>query len=487
MSSRDCGALRARVVFVSLAAGLGAALASAAAQSAVCAGAAASSSSLSSAVSAAASASAAWVQDKAGEGGGAKAEFPDTHVGRMARAYVEAFNSGDEQRMRAFESAYRSKESLGRRSLVDRIKQWRELREDWGRLEVVRIAGDERPMVIVHATRSDEHLKLDFMLEDGEPHGLDGIRIESTTRESAMEAGRGLDEATRREAVEQIARALDRVYVFPDVGRRMAELVRQRAAEGAYDRHDGAETFARAVMEDLRTVCGDKHLGLRVGVPPRPGAGGEPGRALVTRIAGDNYGFQKVEILPGNIGYVKFNAFVPGPEAQEAAAAAMNFVAGADALIIDLRANGGGSPEMIAFLSGYLLDEKVHLNSFYNREQDSTQESYSRTDVPGRRFGGKRPVYVLTSGRTFSGAEEFAYNLKNLKRATIVGETTGGGAHPVRGVEIAGRFTLMVPFARAINPITKTNWEGTGVDPDVKVSAEEALEEALRRIRGETE
>jgi C-terminal processing protease CtpA/Prc len=187
--------------------------------------------------------------------------------------------------------------------------------------------------------------------------------------------------------------------------------------------------------------------------------------------------------MPGNIGYVKFNMFTPGQAAQETAAAAMNFVANADALIFDLRENGGGSPEMIAFLSGYLFDRKVHLNSFYNRETDETEEWHSREDVPGRRFGETKPVYVLTSGRTFSGAEEFTYNLKNLKRATIVGETTGGGAHPVNARDIAGRFTLMVPFARAINPITKTNWEGTGVEPDTKVPAADALDAALESAR----
>ena len=188
-----------------------------------------------------------------------------------------------------------------------------------------------------------------------------------------------------------------------------------------------------------------------------------------------NYGFERVELLPGNVGYLKLNQFSAADGAEDVAAGAMNFLANTDALIFDLRQNGGGSPEMIAFLSGYLFDESVHLNSFYHRKDNKTTETWSRSSVPGQRYGTNKPVYVLTSGHTFSAAEEFTYNLKHLKRATIVGETTGGGAHPVDRHRINDSFAVTVPYARAINPITKTNWESVGVKPQVGVPANQAL------------
>jgi C-terminal processing protease CtpA/Prc len=193
-----------------------------------------------------------------------------------------------------------------------------------------------------------------------------------------------------------------------------------------------------------------------------------------------NCGFEKAERLAPNIGYLKFNMFGPPDICGATASAAMTFLSHVDALIIDLRENGGGDPKMVAYISSYLFDDRTHLNDLYNRKEDKTEEFWTNTDVPGERLGGKKAIFVLTAKRTFSGAEEFAYNLKNLKRATIVGETTGGGAHPVSGHRIDERFMIGVPFARAINPVSKTNWEGTGVEPDVKVSAADALDEAKK-------
>ena len=151
----------------------------------------------------------------------------------------------------------------------------------------------------------------------------------------------------------------------------------------------------------------------------------------------------------------------------------MNFLGNVDAIIFDLRENGGGDPKMVAFVSSYLFAERTHLNDLYNRKENKTTEYWTQ-DVPGKRLVSQ-PAYVLTSKRTFSGAEEFSYNLNNLKRATIIGETTGGGAHPVSGHKVDDHFGIGVPFARAINPVSKTNWEGTGVEPDVPTPAGEAL------------
>ena len=188
----------------------------------------------------------------------------------------------------------------------------------------------------------------------------------------------------------------------------------------------------------------------------------------------DNCAFDKVEILPNNIGYVKFDGFMDASFCGPTVVAAMGFVAHTDAIIFDLRQNGGGQPAMVTLIASYLFDNPTHLIDIYNRKEDSTTQNWTLSYLPGPRLT-KQPVFVLTSKRTFSGAEEFAFDLKNQKRATIVGETTGGGAHPVSGHVVADYFTVGVPFAKSLDPVTKTNWEGTGVEPDVKVPAADAL------------
>jgi retinol-binding protein 3 len=147
----------------------------------------------------------------------------------------------------------------------------------------------------------------------------------------------------------------------------------------------------------------------------------------------------------------------------------MQFIANTDSVILDLRDNGGGEPEMVAYLSSYLFPGPIHLNDLWNRANSTTRQYWTLPYVPGTRLSDK-PVFVLTSSRTFSAAEEFAYNLQALKRASIVGETTGGGAHPVAGFPLVDRFMITVPVARAVNPVTGKNWEGTGVQPDVNAA-----------------
>jgi C-terminal processing protease CtpA/Prc len=184
-----------------------------------------------------------------------------------------------------------------------------------------------------------------------------------------------------------------------------------------------------------------------------------------------------MELLEGNIGYLDLRYFSGVKPSGETAVAAMNFLSNANAIIIDLRKNGGGNPSMIQLLSSYFLDDYTHLNSFENRGEDSLQQFWTLPYVPGRSMY-ETDLYVLTSRRTFSGAEEFTYNMKNLERATIIGETTGGGAHP-GGYEIATHgFLVWVPTGRAINPITKTNWEGVGIEPHISVPQEKALDKA---------
>jgi retinol-binding protein 3 len=290
-----------------------------------------------------------------------------------------------------------------------------------------------------------------------------------------------IDAATRTQVIDAILKRLNESYVFPEVAKKMEQSIRERVDKKEYDQIISAKQFATTLTNDLQALSKDKHLRVRYSHEPIPER--EPRREPTAEereqrrrdLTWMNHGFGKVERLRGNIGYLEFFNFMDEELGADTVAAAMNFVNGTDALVIDMRNNGGGNPAMVALVCSYLFGpEPVHLNDLYWREGNRTDEFWTRKEVAGKRYLNK-DVYVLTSKRTFSGAEEFTYNLKNLKRATIVGETTGGGAHPGGGFRIGEHFEMFVPTGRAISPITKTNWEGTGVTPDISVPADQAL------------
>lgn len=298
----------------------------------------------------------------------------------------------------------------------------------------------------------------------------------SVTSSLGCQAGEvRLNTEQRRLVVDSIASALNRMYVFPDVAARMDADLRTRVKSGEFNEVDDPSSFAQRLTQDLQAISHDKHLRVRLqGADQVRGPAGSFGVNLGL--------FGRTERMPGDIAYVEILSFgAPPEEVREETTRIMSAAADAKALIIDLRANGGGSPFTVALVSSYLFGaEPVHLNSLYFRPANRTDDFYTDPMVAGRKFGPDKPVYVLTSSRTFSGAEEFAYNLQTRKRATIVGETTGGGANPGRGVLLPYNLTVFVPTGRAINPITKTNWEGVGVKPDVAVPAADALEFAHR-------
>jgi hypothetical protein len=290
-----------------------------------------------------------------------------------------------------------------------------------------------------------------------------------------------IDAATRTKVIDGILKRLNDSYVFPETAKNMDQTIRERVSNKEYDQIISAKAFATKLTEDLQAVSKDKHLRVRYSsnaIPergPRREPTAEEKEQNKRELSWMNHGFSKVERLPGNIGYLEFLNFLDPELGAETVAAAMNFVNNTDALIIDMRQNGGGDPAMVALVCSYLFGpEPVHLNDLYWREGNRTDEFWTKKEVAGKRYLNK-DVYVLTSKRTFSGAEEFTYNLKNLKRATIIGETTGGGAHPGGGFRITEHFGMFVPTGRAISPITKTNWEGTGVTPDIAVPADQAL------------
>ncbi|KAA5543453.1 S41 family peptidase [Adhaeribacter rhizoryzae] len=285
-------------------------------------------------------------------------------------------------------------------------------------------------------------------------------------------------------AIDTIAQLLNRNYVFPEMAKAMAGFLSTNLKQGVYASITDPALFSERLTSDLQSISKDKHIRVRLNpvfikeVKARQLQGADGDKFAPTMLEQwktDNYGFKEVKILEGNIGYIDLRNFFPPQFAGETAVAAMNFVGNSKALIIDLRKNSGGWPAMIQLVSSYLFGaEPVHLNNFYFRPTNANTQTWTLPHVTGKR----RPdmdVYVLTSKSTFSAAEEFTYNLKNLKRATVIGETTGGGANPGGDEIVNDRFTVFVPSGRAINPITGTNWEGTGVRPDIEVAASEAF------------
>ncbi len=292
-----------------------------------------------------------------------------------------------------------------------------------------------------------------------------------------------IDAATRLQVIEVTLKQLNDNYVFPEVAKQIDVAIRQRLRRKEYDQITNPATLAEVLTTQIQEISRDKHMRVRFysePLPPPPSQETPEEREKRRYTAAlSNFGFNKVERLSGNVGYLNLDIFwwleIGG---GDTAVAAMNFLANTNALIIDLRDNRGGDSAMVALLASYFFDgEPVELSGLYWRPSDSTQRSFTLPYVPGKRYLNK-DVYILTNKETFSAGEAFAYDLKNLKRATLIGETTAGAANPGTGYPIKGNFIVFVPTGRAVSPITKTNWEGIGVKPDIAVPAEQSLNTA---------
>ena len=402
--------------------------------------------------------------------------FPETPVGRAMSQWLDAFNSGDSTQLGAFYRKYGMQRSL---------EAQMRFRAQTGGFELVSIQTSEPRLLefVVRDRKSGTQAVAVSELSADETPKMVQSALAAIPPGGSVADFR-IDSAARAQVVAGAIAKLDENYVFPEIAKKMADTVRARLRRGAYDRISNGLTFASTLTQHFQEVSRDKHLRVNfvpAGVPERRQS---PSAETQGRRISDpeQCGFLRSEKLEGNVGYVKFNFFASPDECGDVATEFITKVTDADALIIDLRDNGGGDPAMVAHISSYLFSKRIHLNDIWERPGNKTENFHTNPALLGRKLGDDKPVYVLTSNRTFSGAEEFSYNLKNLKRATIVGETTGGGAHPVNGHRIHAKFMIGVPFARAINPITKTNWEGTGVEPDVKVAASDALDVARRLI-----
>jgi hypothetical protein len=300
---------------------------------------------------------------------------------------------------------------------------------------------------------------------------------------------------TRRAIIDSISLAIRNHYVIPDVAEDMCESILDKLNSGQYDDITELADFTNQLTDDLREVSKDVHLK----VQPIQGNNGESGVADSAEIQQQklaewrkaNFGFRQIERLDGNIGYIDLSGFYDIQYAAPTAIAAMSFLANSDALIIDLRRNTGGNGNMSKLLSSYFFSEPTHLLDFYNREGEIERQHWTEEYVPGQRLTDI-PLYILVSHATLSAAEGFSYALKHLDRAKIIGETTRGGANPMESHDFPGlSISVNVPFVMGKSPITKTNWEVTGIEPDISVPASEALEvarmEALKSLMNTTE
>jgi retinol-binding protein 3 len=406
----------------------------------------------------------------------AQPAIPDTPAGHVLQAWLDAFNSADRAKIENYIKTYDPNET------VDGMISFH---GQTGGFDLVSIDSND-PLRIRFQVKERASTTLglgNLSLKSAEPHQVDQLNLRAIPPGAAIE-NITLDAAERQRVIDGIGENLKKYYVYPEGAQKMTDAVVAHLKSGAYGQITDGDEFASKLTHDLRDVSHDGHLHVVYSpykTPPEHDGGPSPDEEARFRkdMERENCGFKKVEILPGNIGYVKFDFFANPDICGPTVVAAMGFLAHVDAIIYDLRENGGGDPRMVSLVCTWLFDHPVHLNDIYDRAKDETTQYWTLSYVAGQRLD-KIPAFVLTAKRTFSGGEEFTYDLQTQKRATIVGETTGGGAHPVSGHRIDDHFGIGVPFGRPVNPITKKDWEGTGVVPDVAVKADDALDTAQK-------
>jgi len=382
----------------------------------------------------------------------AKPVIPDTPAGHTLAAWLDAFNSGDAGRMSDFSGRY--KDPMGR---------WiASVREVTGGFDIVAIQKSEpRSIAFVVKEKASAAEQIGFLrVASGDPVVIERFTLVAIPPGmKAADIRTDIDAETPARIVDATDKALNAQYVYPALAKKMAQALHEHLKHGDDQAITNGPELAFVLTEQLQDVSHDRHV--RVEWEPRtaPPESGDPSdddRRWKEQMERINCGFVKIEQLDGNIGYIKLDAFGPvelcGAKATEAFAS----LGDVDAVIFDMRGNGGGWPEMVTYVESYLFAKRTHIYDMYTRDGNKTTPNWTNPGVPGKKLA-TQPVYVLTSARTFSAAEAFAYDLQSAKRATIVGEVTGGGAHPTHSEPLDDHFVLLVPSARPINVVTKTD------------------------------
>jgi hypothetical protein len=286
----------------------------------------------------------------------------------------------------------------------------------------------------------------------------------------------------KKEVIEKLSILINDFYIYPDVAKKTGEHLFKQYEAGYFDPCKDNETFATVLTEAVQSVNKDKHMKIMPNAPyiaPENTLEAKAAHRMgqINHYRNYNHGFKELKMLEGNVAYLDLRMFDPLYRAREVADAYMKLLSLADAVIIDLTHNGGGDPSMVQYLCSYFFDKKLHLNSLYYREGDRTEEYWTLEKVEGKKLVDI-PLFIMISEETFSGAEEFSYNMQQLKRATLIGQTSAGGANPGETRGINKDLSVFIPTGRAINPITNTNWEGVGVQPEIFTKKEETLEQA---------
>ncbi len=291
-----------------------------------------------------------------------------------------------------------------------------------------------------------------------------------------------LSDEYKKETIEKLSLLIQDFYIYPDVAKKTSEHLYQQYEAGSFDQCKDNEAFATVLTELVQSVNKDKHMKIMSNahyISPENTLEAKAAHRMdqINHYRNYNYGFKELKMLEGNVAYLDLRMFDPLYRAKEVADAYMKLLSLSDAVIIDLTHNGGGDPSMVQYLCSYFFDKKIHLNSLYYREGDRTEEYWTLEKVEGKKLADI-PLFIMIGDETFSGAEEFSYNMQNLKRATLIGQTSAGGANPGETRGINKDLSVFIPTGRAINPITNTNWEEVGVQPEIHTKKEETLEQA---------
>jgi hypothetical protein len=286
-----------------------------------------------------------------------------------------------------------------------------------------------------------------------------------------------IDAQLVRESVVSTVELLNEIYVYPETARRVGIEMLRRLDSGAYDRIASKQEFADRISEELVELSGDGHMGVMVAEGDAP-----PTHVLKETVDRFrlNYGFQRVEVLDGNIGYLKINKFHQDEEAEQVADHALGFLGNTDALIIDLTECKGGSPELVRHLLSHFFADGTSLWSIIDRNGETIHEAVSKAGVGSGRFKRDFPLFVLTGPDTASAAELFAYALQSYGKAKSVGQGTVGIAHLVGAQSINQHFIGRFSTYRNSNPVTESDWEGVGITPDYPAAPDDRLVTAIR-------
>lgn len=290
--------------------------------------------------------------------------------------------------------------------------------------------------------------------------------------------GETLDGAEKQRVIDGVIANLKAHYIYPDLADQIADALLKEENAGKYGGIADGAGFAAVLTSRMRNVSHDMHLEVVFMRQPLPSRSTGPNPESLARyreaMQENNCTFEKAQVLPGNIGYLKLNSFPDPSVCGSTARLAMASLNSARAVIFDLRDNRGGFPGMVMLIASYLFD---HPEYMYNPRENTTDRLWTRSPVPGNKLADK-PAYVLTSARTSSGAEHFSYDLKMLKRATLVGETTGGATDVGTFHRIDDHFGIGIRETRTINPYSEPDWAVVGVQPNLKVRPAEALKVA---------